>query len=170
MESRFNKKIRIASQNLLQRRNKRNLPKLYILDAGKKLPFASDSLDFIYSVASIQYIHDKALFLEEMNRILKKKGIAKLQASFKKKDSYPIELRNLLEIWEDGKRIEFEDYILKIRRFKNIQFKKTRKNIMGYMLMKKDKNFKMDLEYIASFDLHRLGKELWGTKVIYKVK
>lgn len=149
---------------------KNNLPKLYILDAGKKLPFKSDSFDFIYSISSIQYIHDKALFLEEMNRILKKDGIARFHDAFKKKENYPVELKNLFDIWKNGKRIEVKDYILNVKKYKNIQFKKTKKNPMGYLLMEKDKAFKMSLQYITSFDLHKLGENLWGTKVIYKAK
>ncbi len=149
---------------------KDNLPKLYILDAGKKLPFKAESFDFVYSVSSIQYIHDKALFLEEINRILKKEGIARLHDAFKKKENYPVELKNLFDIWKNGKRIEVKDYVLNVKKCKNIQFKKTKKNPMGYLLMKKDKNFKMGLQYITSFDLHQLGEDLWGTKVIYKIK
>ena len=148
----------------------KNLPKLYILDAGKKLPFKSESFDFIYSVSSIQYIHDKALFLEEMNRILKKDGIARLHDAFKKKENYPVELMNLFDIWMNGKRIEVKDYILNVKKFKNIQFNKTKENPMGYLLMKKGENFKLDLKYISSFDLHGLGENLWGSKVIYKAK
>lgn len=148
----------------------KNLPKLYILDAGKKLPFKNEIFDFIYSVSSIQYIHDKALFLEEINRIMKKDGTARLHDAFKKKENYPVELKNLFDIWMNGKRVEVKDYILNVKKFKNIQFKKTKQNSMGYLLMKKEKNFKLDLKYVSSFDLHQLGENLWGTKVIYKTK
>lgn len=147
----------------------KNLPKLHILDAGKKLPFRNESFDFIYSVSSIQYIHDKALFLEEMNRILKKEGIARLHDHFIK-PNHPQELRNLFEIWDDRKRIDVKDYILKIKKFRNIQFRKTKENDLGYLLMRKGKNFKLNLHYITSFNLHKLGETLWGTKVIYAIK
>lgn len=149
---------------------KKNLPKIHILDAGKRLPFKNEGFDFIYSGSTIQYIHDKALFLEEMNRILKKEGLARLHDAFKKKENYPIELKNLFEIWMNGKRIGVKDYILNVKKFKNIEFKKTKYRPEGYLLMKKTKNFKLGLKYVTSFDLHQLGKNLWGNKVIYKVK
>lgn len=144
-----------------------NLPKIYILDAGKKLPFNSESFDFIYSGSTIQYIHDKAFFLEEVNRLLKKDGIARLHDHFKKKENYPIELRNLFEIWDNGKRVEVKDYILSIKKFTNIKFKKTKYHPEGYLLMKKSKKFDLGLKYVTSFDIHQLGEKLWGTKVIY---
>ena len=174
LEPRWNldlvKKFALHHNIFSKKELKENLPKIHILDAGKKLPFKSESFDFIYSIASIQYIHDKALFLEEMNRILKKEGIAKLQHSFKKSESYPQELRNLFEIWDKGKRIEVKNYVLKMKKLKNIKFNKTKTNTIGYLLMTKGKNFKLGLKYITSFDLHNLGEDLWGTKVIYTVK
>lgn len=40
------------------------LPKIHILDAGKKTKFKNNSFDFIFSQAAVQYIANKALFLE----------------------------------------------------------------------------------------------------------
>lgn len=174
LEPRWNLKLieKFGLNNHIFSRNeiKKNLPQLHILDAGKKLPFGNESFDLIYSVSSIQYIHDKALFLEEMNRILKKDGLTRLHDAFKKEENYPVELKNLFEIWMNGKGIEFRDYILNVKKFKNIQFKKTKQNPMGYLLMKKGGNFKLGLKYVTSFDLNQLGKNLWGAKAIYRVK
>lgn len=40
-------------------------------DASLKLPFEGNSFDFVYSIATTFFLHDKIHFLEELNRILK---------------------------------------------------------------------------------------------------
>jgi len=141
----------------------KNLPKIYILDAGKKLPFKSGSYDFIFSQASVQYIHDKALFLEEVNRLLSKNGTAIIELQ-EYKPKHSIEYKNLFEIWHKDKIIRSMDYL---KRFKNIKFKKYKWE-SHVLEIKKSKNFKLNLKLITSFDLNNINPTWWGTKAIYK--
>lgn len=140
-----------------------NLPKIHILDAGKKLPFKSGSYDFIFSQASVQYIHDKALFLEEVNRLLSKKGTAIIELDEYKK-SHPLKYKNLFEIWDKDKEIDIIKYL---KKFKNISSKKAPKG-WHVLNMTKGKNFKLKLRLISSFDLNNVYPKWWGTKAIYK--
>ena len=142
---------------------KSNLPKLYILDAGKRLPFKSKSFDYVYSIASVQYISDKALFLEEINRILKNGGIARMQFS-EEKPSHPSEYQNLFEIWDENKKIKLKEYL---KKFRNIKFGKTKTNKLGYLFLKKSKSLKLNLKLVNYFDLNKINKKWWGVKAIY---
>jgi SAM-dependent methyltransferase len=143
-----------------------NLPKLSILDAGKELPFPSNYFDIVFSHHSVQYVHDKALLLEEINRILSPEGIARIQVQARKPE-YPIEYQHLLEIWDKkGKRIDFADYI---KKFPNISLEHTHKGV-PYILMRKAKKLDLSLSLVVSFDLNKLNPDWWGTKAVYVIR
>lgn len=148
----------------------KNLPKVYIFDAGKKMPLKSDSFDLIFSQASVQYIGDKALFLEEVNRILTKEGIAIIEMQEIKR-SHPLEYRNLFEIWDKGgKLIPFRIYA---RKFKNIQVKKSKdRPEWTVVIMKKAANFDLGLKLMNcfGFDINEICDKWRGDKSVYGVR
>ncbi|MDP2628595.1 MAG: class I SAM-dependent methyltransferase, partial [Nanoarchaeota archaeon] len=53
----------------------KNLPKLTICKVNRKIPFKSNTFDLVFSERTIQYISDKAKYLEELNRIATSGGI-----------------------------------------------------------------------------------------------
>jgi len=145
----------------------KNLPKLYIGESSKGLPYSSNYFDYILSVASMQYVPDKARLIEECNRVLKKDGICRIQHGFTKHNYVP-EYKNHFEIWDNkGKRIDWRNYLNK---FKNIQFK-TEKGIWEpYLILKKAKNFNLGLKLISSLDVNKINLDWWGTKSVYIIK
>ena len=74
LEKKWNKKLcrkfGISEKIFTKKVIDKNLPKIHILDAGKKMPFKNNSFDYIYSWATMQYVVDKAKLLEEVNRLL----------------------------------------------------------------------------------------------------
>jgi ubiquinone/menaquinone biosynthesis C-methylase UbiE len=161
------RKFALSEEIFTKKDINKNLPKLWIGESSKGLPYPSNYFDIIISVASMQYVPDKAKLLKECNRVLKKEGICKIQHSFTKK-SHPPEYKQLFEIWnEKGKRIDWKEYL---KQFKNIQFKATDHKHGQYLILKKTKNFKFKLKLISSLDLHKVNPDWWGTKTIYKLK
>ena len=148
----------------------KNLPKIYIFDAAKKMPLKSDSFDLILCQATVQYMGDKALFLEEVNRILTKEGIAIIEMQEIKR-SHPIEYKNLFEIWDkSGKLIKFRDYI---KKFDNIQVKKSKdRPEWTVIIMKKANNFSLGLKLMNcfGFDLNEICDKWRGDKSVYGVR
>ena len=166
------KKFGVSQKIFVIKGIEKNLPKLYILDAGQKMKFPSNYFDFIFSQATGQYIADKALFLEEINRLLKKDGIAKIDVQHRKPifpghPEHPDEYKNLFEIWDNGKRLDFINYI---KKFKNIQVRKARDSPFSYLVIKKSKNFKLNLKLVVHFDLNKIHKEWWGEKAVFVLK
>ena len=143
-----------------------NLPKIYIADAGQKLKFPNNYFDYIYSQACIQYIADKALFMEEINRILKKDGLARLDMQPRNME-FPVEVQHLFEIWDNSKRVDFIKYV---RQFKNIKVIHTQKRSIGVITMRKAKNFKMNLKFIKDISLQDICDDWHPRKAIFKVK
>lgn len=147
----------------------KNLPKIHILDVGKKISLKSNSYDLIISQATVQYIGDKVLFLEEVNRILTKQGKAIIEIQEIKR-SHPPEYSNLFEIWENCKIIQFRDYI---KRFRNINVKKSKfwGENCSVITMKKSKKFKLNLKLMNCFgyDINRICKKWRGDKAVYIV-
>ncbi len=147
------------------------LPKIYILDAGKTLPFKNESFDFIFNPATMQYIPDKIKFIEETNRILTKEGIAALELE-EERIEHPLEYQQLFEIWDNGKRVN----ILKLlKRYKNIKVKKSKNRPWHYILMAKAKRLDFKLKLITTIDLEgEVSKDWnirwWGKKSIYVKK
>tara|TARA_Y100000310_G_scaffold324714_1_gene386957 strand:- start:1725 stop:2468 length:744 start_codon:yes stop_codon:yes gene_type:complete len=166
-ESEWNQKL-AKEYALDQGFSKNEIPKIYNnIDASKKLPFRSSSFDFVFCQATMQYILDRALFLEEVNRILTKEGVALLELQ-EFRDDHPIEYKNLFEIWEGKKRIDVLDYL---RKFNNIKIKKSKGRDWHYIVMKKSKRFKLNLELVHYINLEEdICSDWWGSKLIYKLK
>tara|TARA_Y100000034_G_scaffold88706_1_gene106480 strand:+ start:325 stop:1089 length:765 start_codon:yes stop_codon:yes gene_type:complete len=146
----------------------KEIPKIYPnFDAGKKLPFKKNSFDFIFCQATMQYISDRALFIEEVNRILTKEGKAVLELQEYRKE-HPKEYENLIEIWHNGKKISVLQYL---RKFKNIQIKKSKGRDWHYLVMNKTKNLKLGLKFVQVIELENdIYSDWWGKKVIYVKK
>jgi len=166
-EKEFNKKLvkEYARDNGFSIKEK-DIPKIYILDAGKKLRFNSNSFDFIFCQATMQYIIDRALFIEEANRILTKQGTAVLELQ-EFRDDHPKEHKEMIEILEGAKKINFLKHL---KNFKNIKIKKSKGRDWHYIIMKKSKDFDLRLKLIKSIPLENKTKKLWGEKVIFKLK
>lgn len=56
-------------------------PMYLCADAGAGLPFADDSFDFAYSQATIPFVRDKANLANEVNRVLRPGGSARIQVN-----------------------------------------------------------------------------------------
>jgi SAM-dependent methyltransferase len=142
------------------------LPRLYILDAGKKMPFKNDYFDLIFSQATIQYIEDKAFFLQEAHRILAKCGlfVCDIQDEERK---YPPEYQHRWEIWNGEKKILISNIL---KNYENIRIAKAKFRQDGYVIMKKSKNFKLSLKLVYSFDLNKINDKWAGRKSIYILK
>lgn len=147
----------------------KNIPdKIYILDAAKKLPFKSGTFDIIFNPATMQYLSDKIQFIEEAHRILTKEGIAALELE-QYRPTHPVEYQNNIEIWDkEGKRIDVLNYL---KKFKNIQVKKSKNRPWHYILMKKVKNFNLGLKLIKYINLEEIAPSpvFWGSKSIYVI-
>jgi ubiquinone/menaquinone biosynthesis C-methylase UbiE len=150
----------------------RNLPKIHILDAGRRIPFKGKSFDFIFSQACVQYIEDKALFLEEVNRILTDEGLAIIELQEMKED-YPVEYGTLFEIWDGEKKINCINYL---KKFKNLKVRNSKlaKSLITsarrnwhYAILKRAKRFNLGLRLIHSFDLNKIHGRWFGSKAIY---
>lgn len=146
----------------------KNLPKIHILDVGKKIFLKSNKYDLIISQATVQYIGNKAFFLEEINRLLTEEGKAIIEIQ-EIKDKHPLEYRNLFEIWNDDKIILFKNYIKKYKNIKVSQ-SKIRKN-WSVITMKKSKDFKLKLKLMNcfGFDINEICDKWRGDKAVYKI-
>lgn len=143
----------------------KNLPKMIYCDGSKRLPFNSNSFDFIYSRAAVYLFDDKVKFFEECNRVLKKGGIARIAPGFgplstpsgNKGEPYG------MEIWDKGVKILPKKYFNKI---KGVRFvdkpKKTH-----YLEILKTKNLNFGLKLIAFIDYNFIWHDWIGVKSFY---
>lgn len=140
--------------------NKIKLPKIIYCDASKKLPFKSNSFDFIYSRASVYLFEDKVKFFEECNRILKKDGIARVAPGFVPLPAPKGNLREPfgIEIWDKGKKQNPEKYFNKIKGIKCI----IKKPNPHYLEIRKTPNLTFNLKLVASIDYNFIWHEWIG--------
>jgi ubiquinone/menaquinone biosynthesis C-methylase UbiE len=165
-EKEWNQKL-TNEYSLDQGFQKREIPKVITnVDAGKKLPFKKDAFDFIFCQATMQYILDRSLFIEEVNRLLTKEGLAVLELQEIRKD-HPPEYYNLFEIWNDTKQINVLSYL---KKFKNIKIKKSRGRYWHYLIMKKVKKLDLKLKLNAVIDVEAISEKFWGSKLVYMLK
>lgn len=137
------------------------IPKIIYGDAGEKLPFKTDSIDLVLSQTSTYLFKDKLHFFEEVARVLRKKGIARVTPPENPK--IPKEFQPLLKLYEDNKEISFDKFI---RSYKKIRLVKTSKGkvieIQSGIL-----NFKAKLE--ATINVNHINKKWFGVQSIYYV-
>ncbi|MBU0894822.1 MAG: class I SAM-dependent methyltransferase [Nanoarchaeota archaeon] len=148
----------------------KNLPKLFITDADNKLPFKSNTFDLVFSQRTIQYIKDKAKYLEELNRVCSVKGliISDIQNGAQDSQDRPLELQNRWEIWSNNKKLSIYNVLSKK---KNIKLYIEKGNPQDKCIrINKDPKFNLNLKLISSIDLHAINKKWWGIKSIYILK
>jgi SAM-dependent methyltransferase len=166
-DRKLSRKFGISEKIFTNKDIDKNLPKIHIMDAGKKTHFKSNSFDYIYSWATMQYVVDKAKLLEEVNRLLTDKGIARIEIQERKKYSNPIEYKHLFEIWKGNKRINFTSHI---KKFKNFTIKTSKIRPWSYVIIKKKKKLDLGLKLVENVDLHAINPKWWGIKAIYVLK
>jgi SAM-dependent methyltransferase len=89
---------------------RKNQPPMYLCaDAGEGIPIESDSIDFIYSQASIPFVRDKANLIHEVNRVLNSGGCAYLQMNLRPEFMLG-ETGSLFRIHKDGQVHSIEDF------------------------------------------------------------
>jgi len=136
--------------------------KLIFGDAGERLPFKTNSIDFIYSQTSSYLYKDKLHFFEEVARVLKKNAIARI--TLPESSAVPEEFQPLLKIFKNGKQINFQKFI---KNFKNINLVKTPK---GKAIEIKGGKLDFGVKLEASINLNNLDRKLFGVQSVYVVK
>ena len=104
--------------------------------------------------------------MEEVNRILTKQGIAVLELQ-EFRDDHPSQYKNMIEIWDNERRIDFLNYL---KKFKNIKIKKSKSRDWHYIIMNKSNKLNLKLNLIKTVNLEKINPKFWGKKIIYKIK
>ena len=151
--------------------NNISCPKIYLGDAGVKIPLEDNSVDFVYSITTFFFIPDKAHAIEEIYRILKPRGIAVIHFKFKVPE-FPKEYQNLFCINKDKKKINIDSY------FKNfddwgIKLKKTKYPGVRILLIDKIKNsLNLGLKFNKqkSIKLSDVGYQHEATMSVFEIK
>ena len=85
-------------------------PAYVCADAGKAIPVADESFDFVYSQATIPFVADKANLIREVHRILRPGGSARLQVNLRPKFMLG-DTDSLFRIRRAGTVQSIEDYV-----------------------------------------------------------
>src|SRR4029078_11677360 len=86
------------------------LPTIAFADVADGLPFAADTFDVVYSQVAWLYFGNKIRVMQEVIRVLRDDGIAKIDAD-EIRDDLPPEYRRLVKMWEDAKHVPFGEYL-----------------------------------------------------------
>ncbi|MEK6919085.1 MAG: class I SAM-dependent methyltransferase [Nanoarchaeota archaeon] len=156
----------------------RKFPTYHFFDGSNKWPLPSNYFDIIYSMAAIYLVDDKVNFLQEANRVLAKNGVARISSPVPKvqwegkrlrshkQKGYPKWYYNYYEVWNNGKEVEFHEYIKKFRGVK-VELYKNKVKGRNYIEIKKQPKLDLKLRLVASIDYNFLWKEWQGVKSIY---
>jgi hypothetical protein len=71
----------------------------------------------------------------------------------------------LLEIWDEGRKISFWDYI---KRFENLNARPAKRG--EYLELRKDVALDLNLELVSMIDLNDLCSQWWGKKSVYRIR
>jgi len=154
-----------------------NLPRFVFGDASQRLPFKSNSFDFIYSIHALHYFDDKVNFLEECNRILGGEGIARFNSAFgivgvhypRKKT--PRKYPEFWEIWDNGEEVRIWDYCDRVKGVKFVgkptEYRERGDYRPEYLEIKKQQKLDFGLKLVASIDFNYLWQGWNGVKSIY---
>lgn len=171
MDDEFNveKALEIASYRGF-RFNDNNIDKskinVFYCDAGVKLPFSDDYFDLVISQVSIPYIHDKLNLITEVSRVLNPEGTAWLHVGFEQSklcDSTEFEW-STLELYENDKRINLEDFF---RRNQNFNYFKSKSG--SVLKINRGIPITFDFELKTLIPLNEINKGCYGVKSVYKV-
>ncbi|MBI5881459.1 methyltransferase domain-containing protein [archaeon] len=133
--------------------------------AGKKLSMPDDRLDFAYSICAVPFFNDKMHFLEELNRVLRDDGLARID--FRTHDPELGEDGVFLEILRsDGSLIPFEEFI---KAYGSLKLTRSPKGFQ-YLEMRKAEKLDFGLELAGATDLSESNPKLWGVRSTYRVK
>ena len=150
---------------------------IHISDASN-LPFHERSFDLILSVAAFHYFPDKLNALTEISRVLFDDGLAYVDVGLIGSVSvpqdtgptldvdFPEPFRRRLEVWKNGTRLNFFEWITAYSGVKAKIIDPARGPIL---LINGGSLNELDAKLVAAIDLHRLCDDWWGTKSIYRV-
>lgn len=159
-------------------------PQLHFFDVSEGLRFPDNHFDVIYSQAAFFYFPDKAKFLEEVNRVLKVDGVARIDVMMQRR-RLPPNYAACLEIADGGKTIPFWTYIEAFDNLKKkhvprsrlqawidrlLRRKRKRPKRQPYLEMRKSGNFDMKLQLSRVIDLHAVCDKWWGCQSLYQIR
>jgi len=141
--------IKIIGMNFRKYKKQIKNQKYIYGDAGKKIPLKSNSVDFIYLIATLQFVKNKAKFFEEAFRVLKPEGQLRINVSNSLGKEFK-EYENPCVIETKKGKTNLRDYLLKIKNY-DIKLKKAKKKkVIIITKHKKDKPLKLKLKLINS--------------------
>jgi SAM-dependent methyltransferase len=136
------------------------LPTIAYGDVAEGLPFETDSFDLVVSQVAWLYFGNKVGVVQEVIRVLKPGGVAKIDAD-ELCAGLPPEYRRLVEIWQDGKLVPFGDYL---QRFGMALVPAPDGE---YLRFAKTLAFGADLTRVFEIELSRLHAHWDGIKCVY---
>ena len=131
-------------------------PQLIFSDVDLGIPYDDDSFDFVYSNMSFFFFREKALVLQEINRVLRPGGVARIDIRKVERPDLPVQFFSLFEIWEGNNLVPFLDYL---GRYSNIKTGVARCG--PYLELHKTDKLEFNLKLVGSLDIN-LVSESWG--------
>ncbi len=138
---------------------------LHFGDVNAGIPFEDQSLDIVFSQTSFYLFREKAFFLEEVSRVLRPGGIARIDVLPLYKSGVPPQYASLFEIWRNGREIQFWDYIAQFPQFRQ----KLRPKGDYYLEVRHTEERGLQLKLAGSLWLPSISEAWDGTKSIYVV-
>lgn len=140
-------------------------PVLHYCNVDQGLPFADHSIDFLFSQTSFYLFADKGRFIEEVSRVLKPQGEAKIDvAPIHRTDMHP-SYSTLFEIWREGQEVSFWQYI---EQFPDLRMC-ARERGGHYLSIMGGSRIRLGLDFVCGVRLSEICKQWIGVKSIYRV-
>lgn len=140
-------------------------PTLHYRNVGQGLPFDDGSVDFVFSQTSFYLFGDKAHFIEEVSRVLKPQGEAKIDvAPIHRTDMHP-SYATLFEIWRGGEEVSFWQYT---QHFPDLNMR-SRERGGHYLAIMGGSRIRLGLRFVCGVRLSEICKQWIGVKSIYRV-
>jgi SAM-dependent methyltransferase len=136
------------------------LPTIAYGDIAEGLPFADDTFDLVYSQVAWLYFGNKVGVIQEVIRVLRTDGLAKIDAD-EVRPGLPPEYTRLFELWQEGALLAFGDYL------KRYGMALAQAPEGDYLRFGKAKRFGCDLTPVFEIDLSRLHAHWDGIKCVY---
>jgi len=139
----------------------RDLPAIAYGDVADGLPFDDDYFDVVYSQVAWLYFGRKIDVLRETIRVLRRDGVAKIDAD-ELRPGLPAEYARLVEIWDDGVLVPFADYLDR----HGMALAAAPEG--HYIRLGKVASFGADLEPVFEIDLATIDPHWDGIKCVYR--